>query len=78
MKVTSLAADDSVTLAYARYRVLQKQEAADTMFSRRDFIMGSGLMLPDKYTELKAFFDKVKADDDQTAVVKLASVSTAQ
>ena len=78
MKVASLAPDDSVTLAYARYRVLQKQEAADTMFSRRDFIMGSGLILPDKYKEVKAFFDKVKADDDQTAVVMLGNVSTVQ
>jgi hypothetical protein len=77
MEVESLAPDDTVKLEYALYQVRQKQEAADTIFSRRDFIMSQGLFTPDEYKEIKGFFDKVKSDDDQPALVRLSpSVAT--
>jgi len=77
MELESLAPDDNVNLQYALYRVQQKQEAPNKIFSRRDFIMGQGLFTPDRYKEIKGFFDKVKADDDQPALVKVsASVAT--
>jgi hypothetical protein len=79
MEVESLAPDDMVKLEYALYKVQQKQEAPNKIFSRRDFIMGQGLFNPDKYKEVKGFFDKVKADDDQPALVRLSpSVATTQ
>jgi len=79
MEVESLAPDDMVKLEYALYKVQQKQEAPNKIFSRRDFIMGQGLFDPDKYQEVKGFFDKVKADDDQPALVRLSpSVATTQ
>ncbi len=79
MEVESLAPDDMVKLEYALYKVQQKQEAPNKIFSRRDFIMGQGLFDPDKYKEVKGFFDKVKADDDQPALVRLSpSVATTQ
>ncbi len=77
MEVESLAPDDTVKLEYALYQVRQKQEAPDTIFSRRDFIMGQGLFTPSEYKEIKGFFDKVKSDDDQPALVRLSpSVAT--
>ncbi len=77
MEVESLAPDDIVKLEYALYQVRQKQEAPDTIFSRRDFIMGQGLFTPNEYKEIKGFFDKVKSDDDQPALVRLSpSVAT--
>jgi hypothetical protein len=77
MDVANLVPDDSVTIEYARYRVQQKREAPDRIYSRRDFIMGTGLVLPAKYPELKQFFDKMKADDDQIVLLKpSASVAT--
>jgi hypothetical protein len=72
MEVESLAPDDTVKLQYALYRVQQKKEAPNKIFSRRDFIMSQGLFTPDKYQEVKGFFDKVKADDDQPALVRLS------
>ena len=71
MEVENLAPDDSVKLPYAFYRVLQKQEAPNQIFSRRDFALAEGVFTTDKYKELKDFFDKVKADDDQPALVKV-------
>jgi hypothetical protein len=72
MEVESLAPDDSIKLQYALYKVQHKQEAPDKIFSRRDMIMGEGIFAPGEYKELKGFFDKVKADDDQPALVRLS------
>jgi hypothetical protein len=70
MEIESMAPDDEVKLGYAFYRVQQKNEAADKIFSRRDFIMASGLFTPAQYKDVKGFFDKVKADDDQPALIR--------
>lgn len=79
MDVESLAPDDVVKLDYALYKVQQKQEAPGKIFSRRDFIMGQGIFTPQEYKEIKGFFDKVKADDDQPALVRLSqSVAVAK
>jgi hypothetical protein len=72
MQVESLAPDDSIKLQYALYKVQHKQEAPDKIFSRRDMIMGEGIFAPGEYKEIKGFFDKVKADDDQPALVRLS------
>ncbi|HEX6804224.1 MAG TPA: DUF3857 domain-containing protein [Terriglobales bacterium] len=73
MTVDSLAPDDTVKLPYALYVVKQKEESPGQIFSRRDFIMAQGVFLANEYKPLKDFFDKVKADDDQTALVKAGS-----
>jgi hypothetical protein len=72
MQVESLAPDDSAKLPYALYKVHQKQEAPDRIFSRRDFIMGAMVVPVDQYKELKGFFDKVASDDGQPALVKVS------
>jgi len=69
--VEKLAQDDSLTIAYARYRVQHRQEAPNKLYARRDFIMGTGLLLPEKYKQLKEFFDKITSDDAQTTLLKL-------
>jgi hypothetical protein len=77
MEIESFAPDDTIKLDYALYKVQQKREAPDKIFSRRDLIMGQGLFTPNEYKEIKGFFDKVKADDDQPALVRLSpSVAT--
>ncbi|HZR64035.1 MAG TPA: DUF3857 domain-containing protein [Terriglobales bacterium] len=79
MEVESLAPDDTVKLPYALYRVQHKQETPNQIFTRRDFIMGEEIFIPNQYKEVKGFFDKVKADDDQPALVRLSqSVATAK
>lgn len=78
MEVESLAPDDAVKLPYAIYQVQHKKEAPNQIFSRRDFIMGEELFMPEQYKDIKGFFDKVKADDDQPALVRLSqSVASA-
>jgi hypothetical protein len=61
-----------VSLPYALYKVRQKQEAPDRIFSRRDFVMGTTLIPVDQYKEVKTFFDKVASDDGQPALVRLS------
>lgn len=79
MEVESLAPDDTIKLQYALYKVQHKQEAPDKIFTRRDMIMGQGIFTPTEYKEVKGFFDKVKADDDQPALVRLSqNVATAK
>jgi hypothetical protein len=72
-EVESLAPNDMVKPGYALYIAQQKQEAPGRIYSRRDFVMGSNIVLPDKYKDVKEFFDKVKADDDQPALVRATS-----
>jgi hypothetical protein len=72
MEVESLAPDDAIKLDYALYKVQHKQEAPDKIFSRRDMIMAQGIFTPNEYKDVKGFFDKVKADDDQPALVRLS------
>jgi hypothetical protein len=73
MTVDSLAPDDTVKVPYAVYSVSQKQEAPGQIFSRRDFILAQRVFIPNEYKQLKDFFDKVKAGDDQTALVRPGS-----
>ena len=77
MEVESLAPDDLVKLQYAVYQTKQKQESPGRLFSRRDLIMSEAVILPTQYKEIKDFFDKVKAGDDQPALLKVgASVAS--
>lgn len=79
MQIESLAPDETARLKYAFYQVHQKQISPREMFSRRDFIMGQMVTMPQEYKELKEFYDKVKSGDDQPALVKGSqSVATAQ
>jgi hypothetical protein len=73
IEIESLAPDDMVKLDFALYKAQQKREAPDKIYSRRDFIIGGGLFGPEQYKEVKGFFDKVKADDEQPALVRVPS-----
>jgi Domain of Unknown Function with PDB structure (DUF3857)/Transglutaminase-like superfamily len=72
-EVESLPPDDAVKLEYAVYQNLQKQEAPNTVFARRDFINGGVLFPVTEYKSIKDFYDKVKAGDDQQIVLKAAA-----
>jgi hypothetical protein len=71
VELESLAPDDEAKLPYAIYITRQKQESPGKLFSRRDLVIAESVVLPSQYTELKSFFDKVKAGDDQPALLKL-------
>jgi Domain of Unknown Function with PDB structure (DUF3857)/Transglutaminase-like superfamily len=76
MQIESLAPDDTVRLKYALYQVQQKQDSPTELYSRRDFVMGDMVIVPQDYKELKDFFDKVKADDSQPALVRFSQSAT--
>jgi len=70
--IESLPPNDDVSLGYAMYKTVQKEEKPGAVFSRRDVIMG-GIAFPvDRYKELKGFFDKVKSGDEQQVIVRTA------
>jgi hypothetical protein len=73
MEAESLAPDDKLQTDYALYMVKQKQEGPGKIFSRRDFVMNGMAISKDQYAAMKAFFDKIKADDDQPALLKVGS-----
>lgn len=69
-EIESLPANDTVKLDYALYRSEHKREEANTVFAVRDLVMG-GLAFPvDEYKDLKGFYDKVKAHDDEQVLIK--------
>jgi len=73
LAVESLPPSDSVGLEYARYKTTQKQEAGNGVMTVRDLIMAGLAFPPNRYKEIKGFFDMVKASDDQPVVAKAAA-----
>jgi hypothetical protein len=73
LEVESMPPNDNLRLDYALYKTSQKQEAGNTMMAVRDLTIG-GIAFPSTmYKEIKGFFDKVKAGDDQPLVAKAAA-----
>ncbi len=73
LEVESLPPSDEVRLDYAIYRTNQKQEPGNTVATGRDLALGGLAFPPKMYKEIKGFFDKVKAGDDQPVVLKAAA-----
>jgi hypothetical protein len=70
MAVESMPTDDKVMTDFAAYVTIQKADGTNGLVSRRNLVIG-GLAFPvTNYGELKSFFDKVKAGDDQPLLVK--------
>lgn len=71
MDLENLAPDASTRLEYAMYKTQHKQEAPGKLFCRREFVMASEGIPAANYNDLKAFFATVKANDEQTALVRV-------
>ncbi len=79
METESLAPDASLRLDYALYKTQHTQEGPNKIFSRRELVMASSGIPATSYKDVKTFFDGVKGDDDQTALVKVSqNVATAK
>jgi hypothetical protein len=72
LEVESLPPNDNVRLDYALYKTDQKQEAGNAVMTVRDLTVAGLAFPPNMYKEVKGFFDKVKAGDDQPVVAKAA------
>ena len=70
LELESLPANDSVKLDYAVYSTNQKQESSNGILARRDLVMGGMAFPKNMYKEIKDFYDKVKAGDDQQMILK--------
>jgi hypothetical protein len=73
LEVESLPPAENVRLDYALYKTNQKQETGNGVMAVRDLTMGGLAFPPNLYKEIKGFFDKVKAGDDQPVVAKAAA-----
>ena len=70
-EMEDLPHDDVVKLDFAIYKTTQKMESPRAIFSRRDMAI-NGMMFPvTEYKGLKEFYDKMKAGDDQPALLKV-------
>jgi len=73
MQIENLPANDAQKLEYAIYRSEQKPEGSNGIYVKRDLVMGGMAFPPNMYQEVKGFYDRVKAGDDQEAILKGAS-----
>ena len=74
MEVESLPANDKVLMTtYAEYVTTQKQESSNGILALRQLALGTPWFKPAEYKDVKDFYDKVKAGDDQPAVLKSAA-----
>ena len=71
-EIESLPPADKEKLDYALYITDQKREGKNGILSTRDLAMAGFAFAPTDYKDLKGFYDKVKAGDDQPAVLKSA------
>jgi hypothetical protein len=71
LAMESLPPNESVRQDYAVYSVDQKQEGDHGIVARRDLTFGGNAFPQKMYAEIKGFFDKVKAGDDQQAILKV-------
>jgi hypothetical protein len=72
-EIESLPPAKSVQLDYAMYSTGQKMETPTSILSTRD-IGNAGYLFPASvYKEVKDFYDKVKAGDDQQAILKISA-----
>ena len=72
LEVESLPPNENTRLDYALYTTNQKKEAGNSVMGFRDLTMGGMVFPPTMYKEIKGFYDKVKAGDDQPLVAKAA------
>lgn len=73
LEVESLPPNDHVLVDFALYQTTQKPEAGNGVFARRELVIGGLAFPPDMYKNVKGFFDKVKAGDDQPVLAKAAA-----
>jgi hypothetical protein len=73
MQIENLPADETQKLEYAIYKSEQKPEGNNGIHAKRDLVMGGMVFTTNLYQEVKGFYDKVKAGDDQEAILKAAS-----
>ena len=73
LEVESVPPNDDVRTEYAIYRTTQKQEPGNSIVTVRDLAIGGLAFSPQVYKDVKGFFDKVKAGDEQPVVAKAAA-----
>ena len=73
LEVESVPPNDDVRTEYAVYRTTQKQEPGNSIVTIRDLAIGGLAYPPQEYKNVKGFFDKVKAGDEQPVVAKAAA-----
>jgi hypothetical protein len=73
IEVESLPSASTVQLDYAMYSTGQKMENANTILSSRDIGTAGYLFPVSVYKDVKDFYDKVKASDDQQAILRTSA-----
>ena len=72
LEIENLPQNENVQLQYAMYKTQWSQQQR-TITARRDLAMAGFIFPRNQFDELKAFYDKVKAGDEQQAVLKVSS-----
>ncbi len=69
LQVENLPPGENDRVEYALYKVERKQEKNELIITR-DFAINTFVFQPSEYKALKTFYDKVKASDEQQALLK--------
>ena len=73
VQVENLPANAVQKLEYALYKTEQKPEGTNGIIALRDLVMAGMAFPANMYPEVKGFYDKVKAGDDQQVILKAAA-----
>jgi hypothetical protein len=72
LEVETLPQNENARVGYAIYQSDWKQQQR-TITATRDLAMAGFVFAPKEYQELKGFYDKVKAGDEQQAILKVSA-----
>jgi hypothetical protein len=73
LEVETLPTDGALKLDFAMYTSRYQRESPNAVISVRDLGMNGVFVEPGEYKDVKGFFDKVKAADDQPVMLKAAA-----
>jgi hypothetical protein len=70
LELESLPPGDQAKFAYGLCTTEHKQEGAKGILATRDYALSTIVFTAQEYKDLKGFYDKVKTQDDQPAILK--------
>jgi hypothetical protein len=73
VEVQTMPSDDETHLDYAVYKTERSKESSNTLLVHRELVMDGMSLSADKYGEVKSFYDRVRAVDNQRILLRAAA-----
>jgi hypothetical protein len=73
IEVETMPSNDETHLDYAMYKTERTKEPSNAVLVHRELVMDGISLTVDKYSEVKTFFDRVRAVDNQRILLRASA-----